>query len=279
MDAGENCLGLTERFAPDGAGVLDGDRVALLGHDAARLHEAVTEPHVAELRRAPQQQILDEAAEPRQEHCRRRGTLEQIIDGRDAAVGVAGRPAETEQVRRELTIDWKPGAGNRARAERVAIGPLVGAFEPLGIALELLDDREQVMGDGGRLRPLGVRVNGEHGFQVAIHDVEQRATQLEARGEKPEDELALPHPVHRHVDVVAAPRRVQPSRHVFAGRSDDQAFDVIKQILAGRIVLRAANLVLRQRVECHAQRVSVVWRDDALRSQHHQVRVMNRDQR
>ena len=42
-------LRLTERLAADGARVLDGHRVALLRHDAARLHEPVAEPHVAEL--------------------------------------------------------------------------------------------------------------------------------------------------------------------------------------------------------------------------------------
>jgi hypothetical protein len=51
--------------------VLDRDRVALLRHDAAALHEAVAEADVAELRGAPQQQVLHEAAVASQQHRRR----------------------------------------------------------------------------------------------------------------------------------------------------------------------------------------------------------------
>ena len=85
--------------------VLERDRVALLRHDAARLHEAVAEAQVAELGGAPQQQILHEPSEPDQQHRRRRRALEQVVDGRDAAVGVAGRRREPEQVGGELPID------------------------------------------------------------------------------------------------------------------------------------------------------------------------------
>jgi len=54
---------LTERLAADRARVLERNRVALLRHDAAALHEAFTQPQVPEFRRAPEQQVLDEAAE------------------------------------------------------------------------------------------------------------------------------------------------------------------------------------------------------------------------
>src|SRR5262250_3081960 len=50
----------TARFAADGAGVLERHRIALLRHDAAALNVAFTEPQVVELRRAPEQQILNE---------------------------------------------------------------------------------------------------------------------------------------------------------------------------------------------------------------------------
>ena len=101
---------LAERLAADRARVLERDGVALLRHDAARLHEAVGEPQVAELHRAPEQQVLDDAAKPGEQHRRRRHALEQVVDGGDAAVGVAGRAVESEQVARQLAIDRKPGA-------------------------------------------------------------------------------------------------------------------------------------------------------------------------
>ena len=161
VDGGENRLRLTERLAADRPHVLDRHRIPLLRHDAARLHESVAEAQVAELRRAPQQQILREAAEAGEQHRGRRRALEQVVDGRDAAVGVAGRRRETEQVGRQRAIDRESGAGDGARPERIPVRPVVGGPQPLGVALELLDHRQQVVRDRRRLRALRVRVDGE----------------------------------------------------------------------------------------------------------------------
>src|SRR5262245_39094332 len=49
VDSRTDRLRLTKRLAADGARVLDRDRIALLRHDAAALHEPVTESDVAEL--------------------------------------------------------------------------------------------------------------------------------------------------------------------------------------------------------------------------------------
>ena len=109
----------------------------------------------------------------------------------------------------------KPVPGDRAGAERIAVRALVRAFSRDAVALELFDDGQQIVRDGRRLRALRVGVHREHRVPVRVDQFEQRAPQLEARGQKPEDELALPHPVHRHVDVVAAARGVQPAGDVF----------------------------------------------------------------
>ena len=114
---------------------------------------------------------------------------------------------------------------------------------------------------------------------MPIGEIEQRAPQVERRREQAEDELALPHPVHRHVDVVAAARRVQTARHVVAARGDDEAFDVEEQILVRAVVRDLPHVVLRDRVERGANRVGVGRRDDAAIGQHHQVCVVNRHQR
>ena len=124
------------------------------------------------------------------------------------------------------------------------------AFSRDGVALELLDDREQVVRDGRRLRALRVRVDGEDRVAMAIGEIEQRrGAASKRRGEQAEDELALPHPVHRHVDVVA--QRAVCSRPATSSphACDDQALDVEEQILAGAVVRDAADLVLR-----HARR-------------------------
>ena len=50
---------------------------------------------------------------------------------------------------------------------------LVGRFQPRGVAFELLDDREQIVRDGRRLRALGMGVNGED--RVAMRGRPDRA--------------------------------------------------------------------------------------------------------
>ena len=115
VDGADDGLRLAERLAADGARVLDGHRVALLRHDAARLHEAVAEAHVAELERAPEQQVLHEAAEAGHRDRRRRDAFEQVVHRGDAAVRVARRALEAEQLARLLAVDRKPRAGDRAR--------------------------------------------------------------------------------------------------------------------------------------------------------------------
>ena len=65
-------LRLTDRLAANRARVLERDGIPLLRHDAAALHEPVSQPQVAELARAPEQQILHDAAEAGEQHRRRR---------------------------------------------------------------------------------------------------------------------------------------------------------------------------------------------------------------
>ena len=158
---------LAERLAGDRARVLERHGVPLLRHDAAALHEAVGEAQVAELHRAPQQQVLDDAAEADEHDRRGAHALQQVVDRRDAAVGVAGGAVEPEQLRRPIAIDRKTGAGDRARAQRILVRARVGRLQAHRVALELFDDGLQVVGDGRRLRRLRVRVRGEHRLAIA----------------------------------------------------------------------------------------------------------------
>ena len=145
---------------------------------------------------------------------------------------------EPEQRARLVAIDRKAGAGDRARAERILIGAVVGRASRRRVALELFDDGEQVVRDGARLRRLRVRVRREDRFAMAIGEIDQRRPQIEHAQRQRGDELALPHPVHRHVDVVAAARGVQPAGDVVAAGVADQPLDEEEQVLAGAVVGR-----------------------------------------
>ncbi len=170
MDAQYDCLRLSQRLASDGAGVFERYRVSLLRHDAAGLYEAIAQPQVIEFRSAPQQQILHETAMSGEQHGRGGRAFEQIIYRGDAAVGIDGGSVEAQQIGSELAVDWKTGSGDGAGAQRIAVGALVRADEAGGIALELFHHSEQVMRDGGRLRPLGVSVDGEDGFAMTSRE-------------------------------------------------------------------------------------------------------------
>ena len=127
----EDGLRLPNRLAANGARVLERHGIALLRHDAARLHEPFAEAQIAELHRAPQQKVLQHAADADEHDGRGRHALEQVVDGGDAAVGVAGRTGEAKQLARAVAIDGKTGSGNCARAERVAIGRVVRGGKPV----------------------------------------------------------------------------------------------------------------------------------------------------
>ena len=103
-------------------------------------------------------------------------------------------------------------------------------------------DGEQIMRDGRGLRRLRVGVRGEHRLAVLAGEVEQRPAQPRDSLEHAEDHLPLLHPVHRHVDVVARPRRVQPARGLLAAGLHDEPLDVEEQVLARAVVGRAPNV-------------------------------------
>jgi hypothetical protein len=170
---------LTERLAANGAGVLERNRVALLRHDAARLHEAVREPQVSEFRRAPQQQVLHDAPETCEQHGAGRHALEQIVHRRDAAVGVAGRPVETEQVAGEIAIDRKACAGDGARSERAAIGARIRGLQTPHVPLELLDRQPADSARSSSAAPAVCACAQRRRGAVSRCEVEQTGPQLQ----------------------------------------------------------------------------------------------------
>ena len=86
--------------------------------------------------------------------------------------------------------------------------------------------REQIVRERRRLRGLGVRVRGEQRLAMLPASVDRDRSKVQACIDDTEDELPLPHPVHRHVDVVAAARGVKSAGDVLATRLDENALDV-----------------------------------------------------
>jgi hypothetical protein len=101
----------------------------------------------------------------------------------------------------------------------------------------LFDHGHQVVRDGRRLRRLGMRVGRKDILAVAFREIEEHAPEPRSRLDHPEDHLALPHPVHRHVDVVARSGGMETARSLFARGVDDQPLDVEEEVLAGAVVL------------------------------------------
>ena len=97
------------------------------------------------------------------------------------------------------------------------------------------------MRDRGRLRRLRMRVEREDGLTVLPGQLDQGPPQAEARRQHGQDAEPLPHPVHRHVDVVAAPGGVQAPGDGLAAAPDEQAVDVEEQVLAGAVERGAAD--------------------------------------
>jgi hypothetical protein len=143
----------------------------------------------------------------------------------------------------------------------------------------LFDDGQQIVGDRRRLRRLRVRVRRENRVAMRGGQIEQRRAQLDRRMQQRQDVLALPYPIHRHVDVVAAARGVQTTGDVLAAGGDEQAIDEEEEILTGAVVRRAADVGNRNRIERLADRSRVARGDDAAVREHDQVRVVNRHQR
>jgi hypothetical protein len=173
----------------------------------------------------------------------------------------------------------KPGAGNRAGTERIPVGHRAGGAQPDGVALQLLDDRHQVMRDRRRLRRLRMSVRGKDVLGVPRREIEQRPAQRQRPVNQRQHHLALAHAVHRHVDVVAGAGGVQPSGDVLAALRHDQPFDVEEQVFVAAVVLHLANGVEIDGVERRGKRAAIGRRDDALLDEHHQVRMVNRHER
>ena len=134
------------------------------------------------------------------------------------------------------------------------------------------------MGHGRRLRRLRMRVRGENRLAMTRRELDERLAQIEHRARERRDELPLPYPEHRHVDVVAAARDAKTPGDILAARLHERSFDVVEEVLARLVVAGGLDVGERNGVERFAQRVRVPGADDALLPEHDEMRVVDGDE-
>jgi hypothetical protein len=108
---------------------------------------------------------------------------------------------------------------------------------------------------------------------------QQRLAQIQRRLQEIQRELPLPHPIHRHVDVVAAARGVQTAGDGVSRGLHEQTVDVEEQVFVRAVVANVADAILVDRVERRPNRAGVRLRHNPALGQHHEVGVMNRKER
>jgi hypothetical protein len=139
--------------------------------------EAVREPHEAELRVHPQDELLGEARQV--QHDLRRGGSE--FD-REIAVGhridrVGAHALEAELARNLFAVDRIARAGQRRGAQRQAVDAATAVLEALHVTGEHCVVGEQMVAESDGLRDLQMREPGHDRVGVALGEVDQRAAQ------------------------------------------------------------------------------------------------------
>jgi hypothetical protein len=122
-------------------------------------------------------------------------------------------------------------------------------------------------------------VRREHVLAMRVRQIDQYPAQPVRPLDEREDHLPLLHPVHRHVDVVAGPRGVQPACGILPAGPDDQPLDEEKEIFTLAVVTRLPHFVERDAVERAPDRPPLAPGDDSTFHEHHQVGVVNGHQR
>ena len=163
--------------------------------------------------------------------------------------------------------------GERARAERQLRGRADGFREPLDVAAEHPEVRQQVVAEVDRLRPLEMRVARHRPVGVALREVRERAHQL---AQAPPRTLGLLAHEQRHVRrhlVVARPRGVELASYR-PGDLGQPALDRHVDVLVPRVEGKRPGLELGgDRVEAAQQLVGLGRLEDAGLGQHRHVRL------
>ena len=81
---------------------------------------------------------------------------------------------KAQLLRRKLPVNRQRGARNCAGAQRTPVGQRNHPLKPLAISIQHFHPRKQMMREIDRLRPLQMRVAGDHHFRIGLRDGEQR---------------------------------------------------------------------------------------------------------
>ena len=251
-----------------GAHQLGGVRVALLRHDRGAGGEAVGEPDEAELRRAPQHDLLGEA---RQVHGANRGggkRLQREIAVRHGVERVGGRPVEAERHGGGAAVDRPGRAGERRGAQRALVQPPAAIDEAAAVAIKHLHIGEEVMPEGNRLGALQMREARHHGVGMFGGLRRQRHLQGMQLAVDVVDGVAHPEAeIRRHL-VVAGAGGVQPSGGL-ADQLGEARFHVHVDVFQRARKFEAALRDFRRdKVQARDDLRGVLARNDALIGQH-----------
>ncbi len=193
--------------------------IELLRHHRRPRCGGKRKPHEAELGCRPQAQLLADPREVPEEHCRGVevvGREVAIGDGVERVAHLAGRGRQSER-----------GARQGPRAERNRCRLLLREAEPLEIAREHLDPREQVVAERHRLRALEVRVARHRRVRLRLGPVEEDERELPNRPGRLTAGIADVEPERGRDLVVARAAGVDLAPHR-AERQLDRGVDVLR---------------------------------------------------
>jgi len=256
-----------------GAQQLGGVRVLLLGHQRGARGVGVRDLAERKFLARPHHDLRPQA---RQMHRAGGGGGDEVEhevaigDGVDRVLRDVG---EAELTRDGTAVGGEVDAGQRAGAERQAIGGAQREVQAAGVAVEHPEVRQQVVRQIDGLRALEVRVPGHRPVDVRVGDVEQRVLKVADR--VPAAQRVGSHE-QRHVGgdlVVARARGVQLAADG-AGELRDATLDRHVDVLVcwrereATVIELTLDLVQRPQ-----QRVAIVGGDDRARREHGRVRA------
>lgn len=278
VEAAEDGLGLGHGAAGEDAYMLQGDGIALLGHDAADLDEAVAEAQEVELGGAPEEEVLGEAAEVEHGDGEHGAAFGEVVDGGDGTVGVDLEGVEAEQRGGVVAVDGEAGGGDGAGAEGGLVDPGEGGEQAGSVAFEALDHCHEVVAEGGGLGGLVVGVGGHEAGAVGAREGEQGAAEGGERGDGGEEEVAKDHAVHGEVDVVAAAGGVHAAGVVGAAEGGKTGLDEEEEVFRSAVVGGGADGGEVEGVEGAEAAEGDLGREDALAGEHEGVGVVDVDE-
>ena len=177
--------------------------VLLLRHDRAAGRPGVVQPDVAELRGAPEDDVLGEPGQVDGDHRQDERALRREVAGRGGIDGVVGRGGEAELLGDGVGIQSERRTRQRSGSVRRHRGSRVEVDDPRHVAQQRVGVGEQMMGQQDRLRRLqmGLARHDRRGMRCGLHG--KRRNHVEHAVADGPHRVAQPHPKQRGHLVVS----------------------------------------------------------------------------